>query len=154
MRAKLFALYVPLLTGSVFCGCARDPGWDAPALNVSSFSDEVYPVLVRDCGFHTCHGSESRFFRVWGAGRTRLDPSRSSALDPATAAEINASYQRALSMVDATDRTRSLLLRKPLASAAGGAGHLGADRYGRNVYRSRDDQGYLILSRWIFESQP
>lgn len=154
MRFESVHRFAPLLAVALFAACPSEPAWDPPALNVSDFTDEVYPVLLRDCGFQTCHGSQERFFQVWGPGRTRLDPSRSTALDPATDAEINTSYQRALSMVDATDRARSLLLRKSLANEAGGAGHLGADRYGRNVYRSRDDQGYLVLSRWVFKSQP
>ena len=114
------------------------------------FEDEVYPVLIRDCAFSTCHGAEERFFRIWGPGRVRLDPLSTTAFTAATQEELDNSYQRATSMIDAKQPSRSLLLRKPLATAAGGAGHLGADQFGRNVYRSVDDEGYLVLSRWVY----
>jgi hypothetical protein len=130
--------------------CAAEPGWQAASISASVFEDEVYPVLIRDCAFSTCHGAEERFFRIWGPGRVRLDPLSVTAFTPATPDEITNSYQRAMSMIDAKEPGRSLLLRKPLAAAAGGAGHLGVDRFGRNVYRSVDDQGYLVLSRWVF----
>src|ERR1700755_2646142 len=38
---------------------------------LNSFTNDVIPVLLRDCGFQACHGSPERFFRVWGPGRTR-----------------------------------------------------------------------------------
>jgi hypothetical protein len=44
------------------------------------------------------------------------------------------------------------LLRKPLAVASGGAGHLGVDRYGRDIYRTAEDSGYLALARWVYTS--
>jgi len=121
-------------------------------LNAAQFRTEVYPVLLRDCGFPTCHGSTDRFFQVWGPGRGRLDPTK-RAFDLTTGAELSTSYQLALSMVDGKHPERSLLLRKPLAREAGGAGHEGVDKFGRNVYRSANDQGYLAIARWVF-SQP
>ena len=53
-------------------------------------------------------------------------------------------------MLDAEHPERSLLLKKPLAIEAGGASHGGNDDYGRNVYRSAHDQGYLAISRFVF----
>jgi len=138
------------LLAAVCAGCEPDPGWHAPSLSVSVFEKEVYPVLIRDCAFHACHGSETRFFRVWGPGRARFTPTLTTAFDPVTQEEKTESYQRALSMVDPNHPSESLLLRKPLATAAGGAGHLGADKFGRNVYRTVDDAGYLVLSQWVY----
>ena len=139
-----------LLLAAAAGSCAAEPGWQAASISTSVFEEEVYPVLIRDCAFSTCHGAQERFFRVWGPGRSRLDPLRATAFTPATSEEIQSSLQRTMSMVDAQEPSRSLLLRKPLATAAGGAGHLGADRFGRNVYRSVDDEGYLVLSRWVY----
>ena len=130
--------------------CSTGPGWTTAALSVTDFKDEVYPVLIRDCAFQACHGAEGRFFRVWGPGRTRLTPLLSNAFSEATGDEINRSYERAVSMVDHADPAQSLLLRKALATEAGGSGHLGADKFGRNVYRTVDDAGYLTLSRWVY----
>lgn len=120
------------------------------------FQREVYPVLLRDCGFSTCHGAQERFFRVWGPGRTRLpgETSVPSAFDLPTGGELSASYSLALSMLDASDPARSPLLRKPLAVEAGGAGHLGVDKYGRDVYRTTRDSGYVAIARWVMSPPP
>jgi hypothetical protein len=139
-----------LTLAAAAASCAAEPGWQAASISAGEFEDEVYPVLLRDCAFSTCHGAEERYFRIWGPGRVRLDPLSVTAFTAATADELTTSYQRTLSMVDAKDPSSSLLLRKPLATAAGGAGHLGADKLGRNVYRSVDDHGYLVLSRWVY----
>jgi len=115
-------------------GCA-DPGQDValPSPDREVFDTQVWPVLVRDCGFSTCHGSEERFFRVVGPGHARLDPATPMS-DPVTEAELELSYQRARSMLNAREPGNSLLLRKPLAVAAGGAGHEGTDVFGRDVF--------------------
>ena len=113
-----------------------------------TFQNEVMPVLLRDCGFNTCHGSSERFFRVWGIGRARLNPAQGTYEDT-TQPERDYSKQLAESMIDFDNPTQSLLLRKPLAVEAGGSDHLGADQYGRNVYRTVNDPGYLVLTRWV-----
>lgn len=120
------------------------------------FQREVYPVLLRDCGFPACHGAPTRFFRVWGPGRVRLPGANGTPgeLDLPTVAEISATYSLALSMIDDRDPGRSALLRKPLAVAAGGAGHLGVDKHGRDLYRTAQDAGYLTLARWVYSPPP
>jgi hypothetical protein len=122
------------------------PGGDAASLQ--AFQATVYPVLMRDCSFNACHGAPHRFFQVFGPGRTRigLDPKSE---DPATMAEIQTSYARAVAML-ITDGpvTRSLLLSKPLEGRAGGVGHRGADNFGRNVYQTTMDPNYLALYTW------
>lgn len=114
----------------------------------ATFQNDVWPVLVRDCGFPTCHGAPERFLRVLGPGHTRLDPMLD--LDaPATAAEIELSYARALSMIDVEDPQNSELLLKPLETAAGGSRHEGTDEFGRDVYGSTDDPGFQVLRAWV-----
>jgi hypothetical protein len=108
----------------------------------------VYPVLIRDCAFHTCHGAPERFFHVWGPGRVRLDPA-SKAFDLLTGDEASASFDSALSMIDARHPEQSLLLRKALALEAGGMAHGGVDAFGRNVYRTVNDAGFLALSHFV-----
>jgi hypothetical protein len=113
------------------------------------FQSEVYPVLMRDCGFNDCHGGTDRFFRVFGPGRVRIDPM----LDSETAAtplELQVSYERARSMLTSENGsvTSSLLLTKPLSAKAGGSGHRGVDDYGRNVYQSKEDPSYQVLLHW------
>jgi len=139
-----------LCLAGIGCAGSQDDTWEVPgSINPGEFERDVLPVLLRDCGFHACHGSSERFFRVWGPGRVRLDAR--AAFDPVapTALEVRASYERALSFIDRNDPKRSLLLRKGLAPEAGGAGHLGADKFGRNVYRTIDSAGYITLSRWV-----
>ena len=129
-------------------GCEdKGSGWEPSERQFRDFQ-LVYPVLLRDCGFPDCHGAKDRFYRVWGPGRVRLDPD-THAFDGVTGGEASASFTLALSMIDARHPEQSLLLRKPLAVAAGGAGHGGVDRYGRDVYRTVDDAGYAALSRFV-----
>lgn len=141
-------------------------GFALAAPNAPGFQSDVYPVLLRDCGFPTCHGASERLFRVWGPGRVRLDPlapTFNTDVNPVTGepkpqepsgAEAKRSLESALGFIDAKNPKRSLLLRKPLSAEAGGTGHLGVDRFGRNVYRSTDSDGYLSLSRWVFSLKP
>jgi hypothetical protein len=148
------ALVLALLLGGAAVGCTQnDTGWQRPVRNFQQFQVQVLPVLLRDCAFSTCHGSSQRFLRVWGPGRVRLDP-MTREYDPLTAEEATRGYQLALSMIDPQDPSRSLLLRKPLAVEAGGAGHRGEDQFGRNLYRSVNDQGYLVIARWVLGRAP
>jgi hypothetical protein len=112
------------------------------------FEQDVYPVLLRDCGFQACHGSTERFLQVFGPGRGRI-ALEIKPLDPASPIEIDHSYNRARSMIDLNHVEQSLLLRKPLATNAGGSGHEGADELGRNVYQSQIEPGYMAISRWV-----
>jgi hypothetical protein len=138
--------------------CAEEPLTAPPARrDYQQFQREVYPVLLRDCGFPDCHGAGDRFFRVWGPGRTRLpkaDGTVPGAFDVPTVDEVSSSYSLALSMVDEANPEVSELLRKPLAVEAGGASHKGVDKYGRDVYRTSDDGGYVTLARWVFSEAP
>jgi hypothetical protein len=116
-----------------------------PTPDTQSFELNVYPVLLRDCGFPTCHGNPERFFRVFGPGRTRILPREQLPLfAPATAAELTATYDRARSMLVTEDGIdNSMLLQKPLE-----AHHGGTDEWGNNVYLSAADPSYQILRAW------
>lgn len=143
MRAAFLACMLTL-------GCAEHAG-PTPLrtdLDIAAFERLAYPVLLRDCSFAACHGGSVRPFQVYGPGRTRLDPTLQPSA-PASQLELKASYARAISMLS-TDRDvdRSLLLTKPLATAAGGQFHGGIDLLGRNVYSSRIDPGYVALRTW------
>jgi hypothetical protein len=111
------------------------------------FAAQVWPILVRDCGFSACHGSAPRFFRVVGPGHERLDPTM-PVTATVTEAELRLSYDRARSMLDVEAPNDSPLLLKPLSVEAGGSGHEGTDGFGRNVYQSVDDPSFQVLVRW------
>ncbi len=124
-----------------------------PAPEIATFELDVYPVLLRDCGFPACHGSTARFFRVFGPGRTRLT-SDTATFAPATTDELTQSYERARSML-AHERSvlDSPLLRKPLSIAAGGAEHGGENRWGENVYSSLESPGYAEIRVWALSRE-
>jgi hypothetical protein len=148
-----FALACALLAAA----CAESPPQAIAARReFQQFQREVYPVLLRDCGFPACHGAPERFFRVWGPGRVRLpgEMTTPEAFDLPSTNELSASRALALSMIDEREPLSSPLLRKPLAVQAGGAGHLGADKYGRDVYRTPQDDGYLVIGRWVLSPPP
>jgi hypothetical protein len=136
-------------------GCADTNGPDN-AVSIpdgKQFLDEVYPVMLRDCAFSTCHGSRDRFLQILGPGRPRLDPESTGVTDPMTLDEVLFSYERARSMLaTGVTATRSLLLTKPLEFSAGGQGHRGADDYGRNVFRSKHDPGIQAILRWAYST--
>lgn len=135
---------------STACSGDPQPPFEAADREDRAYGDYqlAYPVLLRDCGFHACHGSENRQFRVYGPGRARLDPD-SRAFAGTTGDEASLSYVLALSFIDAARPEQSLLLKKPLAVEAGGLPHGGVDELGRDLYRSTDDQGYRVLETFV-----
>jgi hypothetical protein len=138
-----------LLCACLSSSCALDGELEIAQRDFDQFRDEVYPVLMRDCAFHTCHGNAERFYRISGSARGRLDPMR-KALAETQPEEVELSYRRSLAMINARDPGASLLLRKPLAPAVGGAGHLGTDSFGRDVFESDTDPDYLVIAKWVF----
>jgi hypothetical protein len=120
-----------------------------PSPDGALFVQEIYPLLLRDCAFSTCHGAEARFFQVFGPGRSRLDAAATKPDDPITLPEVLHSYDRARSMLaTAAQLERSLLLSKSLELGAGGQGHKGVDDFGRNVFASTRDPAYVQLLTW------
>jgi hypothetical protein len=120
-----------------------------PVPDGQRFVSDVYPLLLRDCAFVTCHGAANRFLQIYGPGRARLEPNTTMSNDPATLPEVLHSYDRARSMLATSDAlSQSLLLTKPLESEAGGQGHQGVDDLGRNLFRSVRDPGYTLLFAW------
>jgi hypothetical protein len=140
-----------LMLALTLCSCSYEPASvEDVRPDVAMFESSVYPVLLRDCAFYACHGNGERFFRVYGPGRLRISDELET-YDPATAAEIHHTYERARSMLQGVHGIDdSLLLRKPLDSREGGSGsgHRGTDRWGHDVYRLRDDIAYQAIVAW------
>ena len=146
--------YIALFSLVAAIGCAEQGTLRQPEVDRVAFEESVYPILLRDCGFPACHGSPDRFFRVFGPGRVRLDAATRLG-GPADPAEVDQSFERARSMVEAVEvASRSLLIRKPLEVGAGGAGHEGIDRFGRDVYGSMDSPNLQQLLRWARGEPP
>lgn len=134
--------------------CGEDE--PTPQLSEPSFSafvGDAYPILLRDCGFPACPGDTRRFFQVYGPGRTRLS-SATLPYDAPTTDEQQLSYDRARSMLSGADSDRLLLLRKPLAEAAGGTRHAGDDPWQQPIYRTATDPSFLALRAWALAAQP
>ncbi|OGQ17943.1 MAG: hypothetical protein A2138_02235 [Deltaproteobacteria bacterium RBG_16_71_12] len=116
----------------------------APALDARArFDDTVLPVLEAGCAATMCHGvppdAEARGQHVdWQQLFLRVDE-RGALADPAQAYEA---ARRRINTVE--DPAFSSLLRKPLAVAAGGVGHLGGSNFG-----GTDDAGYAAIREWI-----
>lgn len=150
MRCLMLAALLPL-SGCAFEAPRADPPRPDPALEAefeALFEAEVYPILVRDCGFPECHGDPRRFFRVYGPRRTRQLPTTIDD-DPATAEEIASSFDRARSMLASAESAEdSLLLRKPLEVDQGGAPHMGIDQHGRDIFASTEHEDYRTLLAW------
>lgn len=135
--------------------CVGDPQPAGPPdVSRAAFESQVYPILVRDCGFPACHGNPERFFRVYGPSRLRIDDTIE--LDaPPTTLEIDATFERARSMLaSAESPEESLLLRKPLEVDEGGAAHMGIDARGRDVYRNRESGSWRTLLEWAGGTVP
>lgn len=149
---RAFTLVCLSLAGCAVGCTAPQSDLSVPEPDPATFESTVYPILLADCGFSACHGDPDRFFAVYGPGRLRLSPA-SAPYDPATPEEIALSYTRARSMLVAEGGpSQALLLRKPLAVEAGGAGHSGDDPWGNPVYRTKRDPRYEALFYWALSS--
>jgi len=136
-------------------GCAEEEPWELTDSTTTSklWSTEAYPVLMRDCSFFACHGSPDRLFQVWGPKRRRAFEATNLDADQERmrlGKESNDTFSMAIGFVDINDPGNSLLLRKALDAQAGGTGHLGLDKFGRNVYRSGESPGYVALAKWVY----
>ena len=159
-RAGFGATYVfPALVACALLGCAQQtPEQIALSPDESVFARDVYPIILRDCAFPECHGSTQRFYQVFGPGRVRIGPpppdvDPTDTRYPVQDVELHVTYERTRSMLTRTSPNEDfLLLRKALDVGAGGAGHKGSDRLGRNVYLSKQDPSWLAIRAWALSS--
>lgn len=135
------------LLGLAACGAIEEPS-QIPDADPLVFREEIYPILLDDCAFPACHGNGDRFLAVYGPGRTRQSP-ETLPYDPPTPEELAFSFTRARSMLLSEEGVRqSPFLRKPLAVAAGGAGHEGDDPWGQAIFASKDDPRFQAMFFW------
>ncbi len=125
-----------------------------PAADPAVFRDEVYPILIADCGFNVCHGDPTRAFAVFGPGRGRLRADTD--LDaPVTAEELAVTFTRARSMLVSRDGVQHApLLRKPLAIDDGGVRHGGTDAWGNAIYAKKTNARFQVLVAWALAATP
>jgi len=132
-------------------GCALDvpPPRPLPAGDLAMFAARAQPVLDRACATAGCHGRAERPLALYSPGNRRLDPARTFLIEPLTAAELlaNARAIDAFALEPLRDELPihdCLVLRKPLAVSAGGAGHEGGE-----LFPSRDDRDYQALYAYL-----
>jgi hypothetical protein len=140
------------LAAALVAACQKD--LDAPLdpaeLDRPFFDCRVQPVLTTYCAALACHGDPDRFFTLFARNRLRITGDESERNVFMRPAERDHNYNAARAFVDLANPTRSLLLRKPLDEAAGGAFHVGASLYkAGDVFADPADPDYQVLAQWI-----
>jgi hypothetical protein len=143
---------VKLLWLATLAGCVS--GLDAPApattLDRDYFRCNVQPVLAARCSFPACHGDAQRPLALYAVGRMRYAVGWDRPTAPLTDAELADNFGIASGFTTTTATGQAWLLAKPLATAAGGYFHRGAELYNEgDVFASTDDPGYQLLAKWI-----
>lgn len=137
-------LFVLTLGALAFPCAPNPPPTQIPVLDVGYFAAKVEPELLKSCAYGGCHGAPNRPLRIFSLGSSRLESG--GCLTPV---EHTENYVRALAAAAPVSAGLPDLLRKPLQLEAGGSGHGGVDAFGRNVYASKDDEGYRTLEAWV-----
>ena len=143
---------VKLVCLVAIAGCTATPNTPAPAvaLDRNYFRCDVQPVLAARCAFPACHGSVRRPLSLYAPGRERYGVGWDRPTEPITDFELEANFGIAAGFTTTTATGEPWLLAKPLATAAGGYYHRGADLYGGgDVFLTQDDPGYQVLASWI-----
>ncbi len=128
------------------CACAAD---DAEVLDVAAsggveeFATYVQPVLEAGCASLDCHGVAGRPLRLYGRDGLRLDADLRG-MD-ATEQEVAANIRAIDGLTPAQGQIEDhLILRKPLAIAAGGMHHVGGE-----LWLDQSDPAYRCLHAWL-----
>jgi hypothetical protein len=132
---------------SLLAACSVEPPPERmPSGDPSSFASGVQPILDARCADPSCHGRVDRPLSIYSPGRYRADPSRTFLREPLTPDELTTNMQAlaAFALDAGGDVDRCLVLRKPLAIAAGGCGHLGGE-----IFASPADREYRTLRHWL-----
>jgi len=114
-----------------------------------AFSSITQPVLDTDCASPNCHGRPERPLAIFSPGKYRRDPARTFLNEPLDESELAANAQGVAAfaldpLTDGQPIDMCLVLRKPLARAAGGSGHEGGEQY-----RDTAEPGYQGLRTFL-----
>ena len=127
------------------CAVEEPPPEPLASGDLAVFASESQPVLDRRCADPSCHARDDRPFAIYSPGRRRADPSRLFMQEPLTADELAANARVFAAFAPGEPTVDDcLILRKPLAIAAGGAGHLGGE-----LFAGRDDADYQGLRAFL-----
>jgi hypothetical protein len=102
------------------------------------FVTDVNPMLIKSCGFSTCHGSQQADFQ--------LNCAETDAGKDANFYRASAFITRAPAMPEESE-----LLLRPLSPRAGGLSHTGGTFFG-----TREDESWKALRDWaaLFQAEP
>ena len=142
---------VKLIALVAVTGCVIDNApVQAPALDPDYFRCNVQPVLGARCAMPACHGTAQRPLSIFAPGRMRYEVGWDRPTEPITQYELDSNYGIAGGFTTTTATGDVWLLAKPLAVAAGGYYHRGADLFGdQDIFVTTQDPGYQILAGWI-----
>lgn len=125
-RARIAAL-AALAAGLALAGCSvRDQGVvSLEELDAEAYARDVHPVFEARCATLDCHGVADRPLRLYAeTGLRARDDLRDR---PMTAEELLANVRAVEAIDPGAPFDRGMMMRKPLAPAAGGVAHEGGD---------------------------
>jgi hypothetical protein len=117
-------------------------------LDETAFRAKVEPILVKQCSYNACHGNTGSALRIYAPGTLRqlAYPTIDETMAPLTAEEEHANFVNAAAFsATAPIVDDNWLLRKPLASSAGGFEHKGGVIY----LRGTNDPNYTVIYCWL-----
>jgi len=133
---------VPLLVASACGGVSGGGSQPLVELDGDGYASEVHPILEARCATLDCHGVDDRPLRLYAETGLRLQGDLRD--QPVQADELTADV-RAIEAIDpGAEPADSLMIRKPLAEAAGGVFHEGGD-----LWTSKDDPQLLCVLAWL-----
>lgn len=140
MRAGRVALALTAaLTG---CGHADQDVEPVDVLAADAYARDVHPIFEARCATLDCHGVTGRPLRLFAETGLRL---RDELRDlPITDEELLANLQAAEAIDPGVEPERHMILRKPLAEAAGGVEHEGGE-----LWLSRDEPQAACILAWL-----
>ncbi len=127
-------------------GCALNTDYDGhlPSNAREQFELTVQPLLEERCSNPTCHGNTERALSLYAVHQHRLDPDHVYMDAPLTDEELRHNRLRASAfLIGLSDVEESELLRKPLATDAGGVNHKGETQV-----PDTETFGYRALRDW------
>ncbi|MEB2324747.1 MAG: hypothetical protein OZ921_19685 [Sorangiineae bacterium] len=135
-----------LLIGAGPAACAWPTSEPWPSFGtLDEFVTQAQPVLAARCSNPSCHGNPDRPLSVFAVHRYRLNAADTFLDAPLTREEQELNFARASAfLLEVGDASHSLLLAKPLAARAGGAGHDAVE-----VFGDREDYDYRRLRGWV-----
>jgi hypothetical protein len=142
-RASTAALAAALaLAGGSACAI-RDQGEVVlDELDPESYARDVQPIFEARCATLDCHGMTDRPLRLYA--ETGLRASDDLRDLPMTEAELLANVRAAEAIDSGTPFDEGMMMRKPLAEAAGGVAHEGGD-----VWQVREEPQAICVAAWL-----